>query len=259
MPEIEQASQFIDSLKKLLPRAHINTIALYAKIMLHVNVQQAALYQLSNESIAKQIEAVFKPVFVDDFQDAQVFVPIVLVNPTYISINSLLEQTFIRNQSGVDVPLSALVNVSRAKEYKYITAGTEGQCYPVDIYTSQPTRDLPLIEDMASRHFKALEVAYKGGYFDNLKLIKEMALILLVSILLLYFILAAQFESLIQPLFILVELPICLSGAFILLYLVGNSINLMSMIGIVVMGGLIINDSILKIDAINQLRRQGCP
>lgn len=86
-----------------------------------------------------------------------------------------------------------------------------------------------------------------------------MALILLVSVLLLYFILAAQFESLVQPLFILVELPIAISGALLALYLAGNSINLMSLIGVVVMSGLIINDSILKIDAINRLRREGVP
>src|SRR5690606_14992011 len=84
-------------------------------------------------------------------------------------------------------------------------------------------------------------------------------LIFLVSVLLLYFILAAQFESLIQPLFILVELPIAVCGAFIALYLGGSSLNLMSMIGIIVMSGLIINDSILKIDAINQMRNQGVP
>src|SRR5690606_24580939 len=95
--------------------------------------------------------------------------------------------------------------------------------------------------------------------FDNQKLVREMSIVLIVSVLLLYFILAAQFESLVQPLFILVELPVAMSGALLFLYLGNNSLNLMSMIGIIVMSGLIINDSILKIDAINQLRNQGYP
>src|SRR5690606_22223152 len=87
----------------------------------------------------------------------------------------------------------------------------------------------------------------------------EMATIFLISILLLFFILAAQFESLILPLLVLIELPIAMSGAVIFLYIGGNSINLMSMIGLIVMSGLVINDSILKIDAMNQLRLQGIP
>ena len=77
-----------------------------------------------------------------------------------------------------------------------------------------------------------------------------------VTLFLLYFILAAQFESLLLPVIILLEIPISLGGAFLFLYLFNMSINLMSLIGIVVMSGIIINDSILKIDAIIQLRKQ---
>lgn len=259
MPEIVKTGRFLESLRLQLPHIQIDPVALYTKIILQVNAEQAALYDVSIADIGKQIEAAFKPVFVDNFQKTQILVPIVLVNATYGSVNEMLAQTFIPSKGNVSIPLSYLVNMSQANEYKYITAGTEGKYYPVDIYTHQPEIDLPIIRKLVSENSQSLEVEYKGGYFENLNLIKEMSVILLVSILLLYFILAAQFESLVQPLFILIELPIALSGAFIFLYLAGNSINLMSMIGIVVMSGLIINDSILKIDAINQLRRQGMP
>ena len=68
---------------------------------------------------------------------------------------------------------------------------------------------------------------------------------------------AAQFESLWQPLIILLEIPIDVGGALLLLWLFGGTINVMSIIGIVVMSGVIINDSILKIHTINLLRKQG--
>src|SRR5690606_10267927 len=134
------------------------------------------------------------------------------------------------------------------------------QYYPIDIYTNQPDRDLKAIKTaLLNVNDMDLEINIEGSYFENKKLIKDMAIILIVSILLLYFILAAQFESLIQPLFILLELPIRIFVSFILIYIGNNTLNLMSMIGIVVMSGLIINDSILKIDAINQLRVKGVP
>jgi multidrug efflux pump subunit AcrB len=68
---------------------------------------------------------------------------------------------------------------------------------------------------------------------------------------------AAQFESLKQPLIILMELPIALGGSLTLLWFFSGSINVMSFIGIVVMSGIIINDSIIKIHTINLLRKQG--
>jgi multidrug efflux pump subunit AcrB len=88
-------------------------------------------------------------------------------------------------------------------------------------------------------------------------MINELMIILLISILLMYFILAAQFESFLQPLIVLLEIPIDTAASLLLLYVLGHSLNLMSAIGIVVSCGVIINDSILKVDVMNQLRREG--
>ena len=74
-----------------------------------------------------------------------------------------------------------------------------------------------------------------------------------------YFILASQFESFLQPLIVLVEIPIDVAASLGVLWLCGHTLNLMSAIGIVVTCGIIINDSILKLDAINELRKAGVP
>ena len=90
-------------------------------------------------------------------------------------------------------------------------------------------------------------------------MIAELAVVLVVAVLLLYFILAAQFESLVQPCVILAEVVIDVCVVMVVLFVVDESLNLMSMIGLVVMSGIIINDSILKVDTINRLRRSGTP
>ena len=84
-----------------------------------------------------------------------------------------------------------------------------------------------------------------------------MLLVLLVAIALLYLILASQFESLLQPLIVLSEVVIDIAFALLVLWAVGSSINLMSLIGVVVIAGIVINDSILKIDTINKLLKTG--
>jgi multidrug efflux pump subunit AcrB len=74
-----------------------------------------------------------------------------------------------------------------------------------------------------------------------------------------YFILAAQFESFLQPLIVLMEIPIDTAFALLVLWLCGHTLSLMSAIGIIVTCGIIINDSILKLNTINELRKQGMP
>ena len=93
--------------------------------------------------------------------------------------------------------------------------------------------------------------------FSSREMIRELIIILLVAVSLLYFILAAQFESVIQPLIILSEIVVDIFFVLFGLWLFGESLNIMSMIGLVVMSGIIINDSILKVDTINRLRKNG--
>ena len=74
-----------------------------------------------------------------------------------------------------------------------------------------------------------------------------------------YFILCAQFESFLQPLIVLLEIPVDTAFALLSLWLFGHTLNLMSAIGIIVTCGIVVNDSILKIDSINELRKGGMP
>ena len=87
-------------------------------------------------------------------------------------------------------------------------------------------------------------------------MVDGLLVILVVAVLLLFLILASQFESLLQPVIILTEIIVDIFFSLLVLWLLGVTINLMSMIGLVVVSGIVINDSILKIDTINRLRRQ---
>ena len=112
-------------------------------------------------------------------------------------------------------------------------------------------RDAEKIMDKCEK-LNSLRSSFHGDYFDSREMIYELSVILLVAVMLLYFILAAQFESLVQPLIILSEIVLDVSVVMLILWLLGESLNIMSMIGIVVMSGIIINDSILKVDTINR-------
>jgi hydrophobic/amphiphilic exporter-1 (mainly G- bacteria), HAE1 family len=70
-------------------------------------------------------------------------------------------------------------------------------------------------------------------------------------------ILAAQFESLIHPFIIIFAVPLALIGVVFTLFVTGQSFNIMSLIGIVVLVGIVVNDAIIKVDFINQGRKAG--
>ncbi len=87
--------------------------------------------------------------------------------------------------------------------------------------------------------------------FHNLKFA------LILSIILVYMVMASQFESLIHPFTILLTIPLAGVGAILIFFIMGKTLNIMAYIGIIMLAGIAVNDSIILVDAINQLKREG--
>jgi len=80
---------------------------------------------------------------------------------------------------------------------------------------------------------------------------------LALSVILVYMVLASQFESLLHPFTILLTIPLAVVGAILLFFLTGTTINMMGVIGIVMLVGIAVNNSIILVDRINQLKQSG--
>ena len=80
---------------------------------------------------------------------------------------------------------------------------------------------------------------------------------LILSIILVYMVLAAKFESLVHPFVILLSIPFAIVGTIILFFVLGQTFNMMALIGIIMLGGIAVNDSIILVDRINQIRELG--
>ncbi|HYQ56705.1 MAG TPA: efflux RND transporter permease subunit, partial [Draconibacterium sp.] len=87
--------------------------------------------------------------------------------------------------------------------------------------------------------------------------LQNLTFALLLSIVLVYMVLASQFESLIHPFTILLTIPLAVVGSVLVFFILGKTFNIMAIIGVIMLVGIAVNDSIILVDRINQLIREG--
>lgn len=248
--------QFINQIKEKLSNNPIESIPWEEHMVVKISPEKLTAFNISFDAVYRALKSAFSENEVLIITENQQFTPVILGGKTQL-INEILEGLTVPNNKGEYIRLQSLFKQSKEHALKTIIAGREGEYYPInfDIEEQNAENIINAIKTLANNN-NNFEVDFEGTIYSNRKLLKELSLILAISLLLLYFILASQFESLSLPLIVLLEVPIDIFGAFLTLRLFGESLNLMSIIGIIVMSGIIINDSILKIDTINQLRKQ---
>ena len=261
-PEAEQLQQ----LEKNVIQATGMTptgIAFRNQLNLVVNREKLLLYNIAYEELTRVLRTAFKENKVSTLRSYQQYLPIGIAGEEK-SVNRILNETLVQTQPDKNrqvnyIPLSELVSIVPAEDLKSITAGKNGEYIPLSFYdVENPTRLMKEVKETVKEK-NEWEVDFSGSFFSNEKMMGELTVILFVSLLLMYFILCAQFESFLQPLIVLLEIPVDTAFALITLWVFGHTLNLMSAIGIIVTCGIVVNDSILKLDTINELRKTGIP
>jgi HAE1 family hydrophobic/amphiphilic exporter-1 len=101
------------------------------------------------------------------------------------------------------------------------------------------------------------EIKVFGQFGTMEEVFEDLAKIFILSIILIYIIMASQFESLLQPLIIMFSLPLAAIGIIFALFVTGTTVSMISMTGVIVLAGIVVNNAIVLIDYVNQLRRRG--
>lgn len=209
-------------------------------------------YNVDYEKIVSVLKTIFNENNLGSLKAEQKYIPILLGSKSQ-QIDTLIQEATITSNDGKILPIKHFITISNQKDYKSFFSGKGGDFIPFDFYIKniEVTKVQKAIENVVLEN-PDLSVTFTGGYFSNLGFVKELGIIIIIAIALLYFILTAQFESLLQPLIVMLTIAFGLTGALVLLFLAGSSINIMSAIGIIVVIGILDNDSILKIDTMNR-------
>ncbi|HBD64220.1 MAG TPA: multidrug ABC transporter [Clostridiales bacterium] len=174
---------------------------------------------------------------------------------------SLLEMLPVPTPVGGNVPLSEIAEIKVEKGP--ISIMRENQTRVMTVSGSVVGRDIQSVSTEIEALLKKYEMpnGYSYTFGGETEQIQEtftdLAMVMGVAIILVYMIIAAQFESLVQPLAIMFSVPLALSGGFIGLFVTGLPLNVIGIIGLIILVGIVVNNAIVLVDYINMRRGRG--
>ncbi|MDD4169752.1 MAG: efflux RND transporter permease subunit, partial [Desulfotomaculaceae bacterium] len=229
-----------------------------------VDREQAARYGLSANQILLAVSTNFDGRVVGRMRtgDDEVDVRMLYPEDAGQGVDSLKDLTIV-SPTGARVPLS-------------IVADIESSHIPQQIQRTDETREVKITADISGRDAGSVnqdletelgklkmpagyELQFGGQAEDMTESFTSLGLALLLSMLLVFMVMCAQFESVFQPFIIMFALPPTFIGAVFGLLVTGKHLGVTAMIGAIMLVGIVLNNSIVLVDYINVLRRRGHP
>jgi HAE1 family hydrophobic/amphiphilic exporter-1 len=176
------------------------------------------------------------------------------------SLDEILDLT-LRTPDGEQVVLRNLVD-TRAGSGP-VTVERKDQQRLVTVTANVAGRDLGSVAaDVQARLAEiprpvGYDLIVAGNYEEQQKAFDELLVSLLLALLLVYMVLASQYESLGDPLVVMLSVPVAAVGVLVTLFLTDTTLNLQSAIGCIMLAGIVVNNAILLVDQAGQLRRAG--
>lgn len=222
-----------------------------------IDREKAARYSREPRLVAEVISTSMRGATATEFVDFDRKIPVVVRLPD--SLRYSAETLDLLRVDGV--PMRELVNVEETLGPAEIRREEQGRVVTVfaDVASGGLGGTIAAVEGALAelRTPAGVRVEVGGENEEMRRSFRDLAFAFGLALLLVYMILAAQFESFVHPFTILTAVPLALVGAVLALGLAGEGLNTMSLIGIVILVGIVVNDAIVKVDFINQARARG--
>ena len=167
----------------------------------------------------------------------------------------------VRTASGRVIPISAVLRSERRRGPTSIERvdGQRVTRITANLASGAALGDVvPRIEDaLAGLALPAdFSLIYSGEYEEQQKARRDFILSIVMALTLIYMVMAAQFERFLDPLIVMVSVPLAIVGVVPTLLLTGTSLNVQSLMGVVMLIGIVVNNAIVLVDYINLMRRE---
>lgn len=232
------------------------------EVSIRIDRNKALLYGLTTAQVGQVIQAQINGLTATRFKyrGAEIDVVLMVNQEDYKNLNKL-QDIQIQSPRGISIPLGELADISLEKSPLNIIR--KDQKRAVSITASLNGRALNKVTQDIDRAFAAYDFSagyaysYDGQQQDLFQSFSELKDALIISVVIVYMLLAAQFESLLHPLTILLSVPLALTGALLSLFITGKNLSIPAFIGIIILVGLVVDNAIVLIDTVNRFREEG--
>lgn len=229
------------------------------QLLIRIERDRAADLGLSVLQIAKTLETAVGGTRAGDYRDAGLEYPIVVrldkaeqLRPDDILdlqiVNSRGESVVLRNVVHMTEKLGPIqIERSNQQRIATVSANTVGRD-PGSVIADirQQLREMPI-----PQHY---EVVFGGDYEQQQEAFRELVISLVLSLIMVYMVLACLYESLRDPMVVMFSVPLATIGVILILHLTGTTFNIQSFIGCIMLGGIVVNNAILLVDQAGLLR-----
>ncbi|HRO64418.1 efflux RND transporter permease subunit [Thermomonas sp.] len=244
--------------------ARVNTGDANSELSVHVNRERAAAYGFSAQQVAQFVGLALRGSSLRDFQRGDLEIP---VNVRFKGAEHYgpenLQAFTVRAPDGRSVPLLAMVDVSVQPSANSIQRMNRQTMLKVQASLAQGASMEQARKDIEAI-LKSLDLppgygyTFEGGGFGmNMDMSQQMMSNVVIALVLMFVVMASVFESLLFPLAIMSSVAFSILGVYWGLWLTGTEFNIMAFIGILVLMGVVVNNGIVMIEHINNLRRRG--
>ena len=223
---------------------------------------KAAYYNISANNVYQTVSLALNSSTISKYRGGEEELDIVLKYPDEMTTSlDDLRNLMIPSNTGGQVPLSEVATIEHGFGQKSITRQDQSRVETVscDVYG----RDLNSVNEEIMALVNQLPIPAgcsisSGGDIESMmEVFNDLYLAIAMALILVYMVMACQFESLWNPLLIMASVPVMFIGVFIGLFLTGQRISMMSLLGILMLEGIVVNNAIVLIDYIQQLRAKG--
>ena len=232
------------------------------EISMEVDRERAADMGVPVDAIARAVETMMGGRQVTRYKrEGDQYDVIVQTNTTQRDTPDDIEKIFVRGRNDAMIPLSALVKIKEVVVPRELNHFSQRRSASITANLA-PTYSLgEALDFMRVTSLKVLKSGYStdlnGTSREFKKSAGSLAIVFVLALLFIFLVLAAQFESFVDPLVIMLSVPLSMVGALLALQWSGGTLNVFSQIGLITLVGLITKHGILIVEFTNQLRMEG--
>jgi len=233
------------------------------EVQVRINRDKAAGFGLSVYEVASTVRTAMEGSVATRYRSGgeEVDIRVRLAGGEDAHLQELADLT-ITSAFGMQVPLREIASFH--EEEGPNTISRSDQSRQVSVSGAIAERDLgSIMDDIRSTLDSSLalppgySISYEGQDKEMMESFSTLGLALILSIFLVYMVMAAQFESLLHPLVLMSAIPVTIIGITLSLFMTGRPFSVPAFIGIIMLGGIVVKNAIVLIDYVNTLRRRG--